>query len=243
MSTNYHCINIPTTGLHININKTKEMRVNTSSTQKFSLEDTGIEEAESFVYLGSVVSKTRGTEEDVSSRIKKANGVFVQLYPIWRNHNISKRVKIRIFNTNVKSVLLYACETWKTTNQITRRLQIFVNNCLRQIMNMKLFDRITNEDLWSITQQETIENQIKKRIWNWIGHTLHKETGAIDKTALDWNPQGYRRSRPKRMWRRTIEDEIRGTRRSWNEVKGIAGDCINWKLLMDALCSTRSKWT
>jgi hypothetical protein len=75
-------------GLHINVNKIKVMRVNTSNTQKFSLADTEIEEVESFVYLGSVVSKTGGTEEDVSSRIKKANGVFVQLYPIWRNHNI-----------------------------------------------------------------------------------------------------------------------------------------------------------
>jgi hypothetical protein len=30
-----------------------------------------------------------------------------------------------------------------------------------------------------------------------------------------------RRGRPKRTWRRTIEDEIRNTGRSWNEVKGI----------------------
>jgi hypothetical protein len=60
-------------------------------------------------------------------------------------------------------------------------------------MNIKCFDRITNEDLWSITQQETIQNQIKRRKWNWIEHTLCKETGAIVNTALDWNPQGYRR--------------------------------------------------
>jgi len=66
------------------------------------------------------VSESRGTEEDVANRIKKANGVFVQPYPVWRNLNISKDIKIQIFNTNVKSVLLYACETWKTTNQITR---------------------------------------------------------------------------------------------------------------------------
>jgi hypothetical protein len=72
-----------------------------------------------------------GIEEDVASRIKKANGVFVQLYPIWRNNNLSKGVKIRLFNTDVKSILLYACETWKTTNQITRRLQIFTNKGLR----------------------------------------------------------------------------------------------------------------
>jgi len=43
------------------------------------------------------------------------------------------------------------------------------------------------------------------------------------------------------MWRRTIEEEIRNTGRSWNEVKGIAGDHSAWKLFMDALCSTRSK--
>jgi len=77
------------------------------------------------------VSESRGKEEDVASRIKKANSVF-QPYPVWRNLNISKEVKIRIFNTNVKSVLLlYACKTWKITNQITRRLQIFANKGLR----------------------------------------------------------------------------------------------------------------
>jgi hypothetical protein len=108
-------------------------------------------------------------------------------------------------------------------------------------MNIKWTHKITNEELWRITHQRSIENQIKRRKWNLIGHTLRKETGALEKTALDWNPRGYRRrGRPKRTWRRKIEDEIRSTRRSWNEVKGIAGDSNAWKLFMDALCSTRS---
>ena len=113
------------------------MRVNTSIKQQFRLEDTEIEEGGSFVYTGSLASENRGTEEDVASWVKKPNGVFVQLYPVWRNLNISKQVIIRIFNTNVKSGLLYACETWKTTNRITRRLQILVNKCLRWIINIK----------------------------------------------------------------------------------------------------------
>jgi len=91
-------------------------------------------------------------------------------------------------------------------------------------MNIKWVDKITNKELWRITQQKPIENQLKRRKWNWIGHTLRKEVGAIEKTALDWNPQGYRRrGRPTTTWRRTIEDEIRGTGRSWNE-----GNC--WRL-------------
>jgi len=40
---------------------------------------------------------------------------------------------------------------------------------------------------------------------------------------------------------RTIEDEIRNTGRSWNEVKGIDGDHNAWELVVDVLCSTRSK--
>ena len=149
---------------------------------------------------------------------------------------------MRIFSTNLKSVLLYDCETWKTTNQITRRLQTFINKCLRRIMNIKRTDQITNEELWSITKQKLIEIRIKRRKWNWIGHILRKEAGAIEKTAMDWNPQGYRRrDKPKRTWRRTTTDEIRNTGRSWNEVKGIAGDRNACKLFMDALCSTRSK--
>jgi hypothetical protein len=108
-------------------------------------------------------------------------------------------------------------------------------------MNIKWTYKITNEELWRIAHQKSIENQIKRRKWNWIGHTLRKEREAIGKTALDWNPQGYRRrGRPKRTWRRTMEDEIRSTRRSWNEVKGIAGYRNAWKLFMDALCCTRS---
>ena len=83
-------------------------------------------------------------------------------------------------------------------------------------------DRIMNEELWRITRQKSIDNQIKRRKWIWIGHTLRKETGAIEKTALYWNPQGYKRGgRPKRTWRRTIEDKKhkkvmeRGQRDSW----------------------------
>jgi len=49
------------------------------------------------------------------------------------------------------------------------------------------------QQLWRITKQKPREIQIKRRKWNWIGHTLHEEAGTIRKTALDWNPQGHRR--------------------------------------------------
>jgi hypothetical protein len=74
----------------------KEMRVNTSNMQTFRLEETEIEDVGYFAYLESVVSERGGTEEDVASRLRKANGVFVQLYPAWKNLNISKEDEIQI---------------------------------------------------------------------------------------------------------------------------------------------------
>jgi hypothetical protein len=55
-------------------------------------------------------------------------------------------------------------------------------------MNIKWTDKITNKKLWKITKQKPTEIQIKRIKWNRIGHTLCKEAGAIEKSALDWNP-------------------------------------------------------
>jgi len=100
------------------------------------LGDENIEDVESFVYLGSKVTKDGGTVQDVVQRIQKANGAFVQLYPVWRNNKISIRTKLRIFCSNVKAVLLYSSETWKVAKNITSKLQVFVNCCLRRILNI-----------------------------------------------------------------------------------------------------------
>ena len=65
--------------------------------------------------------------------------------------------------------------------------------------------------MWKETNQQPIITQIKSRKWGWIGHTLRKPMGAIEKDALDWNPQGVRRrGRPKKTWKRTIEEEAAG---------------------------------
>ena len=46
----------------------------------------------------------------------------------------SRSKKVRLFNTNVKYVLLYGRETWKVTETVKRPLQIFISHCLRCIL-------------------------------------------------------------------------------------------------------------
>ena len=47
--------------------------------------------------------------------------------PVWTNKNILLKTKLTIFNSNVKSVLLYGSETRKHTKALASKLQVFVN--------------------------------------------------------------------------------------------------------------------
>ena len=130
---------------------------------------------------------------------------------------------------------MYGCETWLVTNEIQRKIQTFVNRCLRYIPRIWWPNIISNKDLWKVTGQEDINLEIRKRKFRWFGHTLRKEDGEVPKAALLWNPEGNRkRGRPKNSWRRSV---IKEAGRSWNELRFLAADRQKWKGLVDNLCS------
>ena len=202
------------------------------------LEGTPLEEVDSFCYLGSMADGKGGTEVDVKARIGKARAAFTQLGKVWRARKISRKTKLRLFNACVKSVLLYGCETWKATATVIKKLQTFVNRCIRRILGVRWMDRVRNEDLWERANQVPMEVEIKRRRWRWIGHTLRKSTASISRHSLKWNPQGKRgQKRPRETWRRCVEKEMAKMGHSWGELSKIAQDRRGWKLFVCGLCS------
>jgi len=135
------------------------------------------------------------------------------------------RTKIRIFNTNVKRVLLYGSETWRSTSTLQKKIQVFVNKCLRQILKIRWPGKISNIHLWRKTQQKNIMHEITQSMWRWIGHTWRKDPDDATRHALERNPQGKRkRGRPKSTRRRSIDKELRSKGISWTEGKKIGQD-------------------
>jgi hypothetical protein len=97
-----------------------------------------------------------------------------------------------------------------------------------------------NEELWRRTEETEMSMQIKRRKWNWIGHTLRKASEAIEREALDWNLQGKRRrERPRHTWRRSVRNEALEKGKSWSEVERMAGNRTRWRCFVDALCPLR----
>jgi hypothetical protein len=119
--------------LHINLAKTQEMRINNKPNNIIILENETIRKVADFTYLGSNVSEDGGAIKDINIRIQKARGAVSRLQKIWQSTHIHKSTKIKIFNSCVKSVLLYGCETWLVSTETERKLQSFINRCPRYI--------------------------------------------------------------------------------------------------------------
>lgn len=62
----------------------------------------------------------------------------VRLICFKKFRNVLKKINL-IFNTNIKAILLYGFETWKTTFETTSKFQVFINRCLRRIIRISRY--------------------------------------------------------------------------------------------------------
>ena len=100
---------------------------------------------------------------------------------------------------------------------------------------------ISNTDLWRETNQIPPEDEIRRRGWRWIGHTLCKPTSRVTRQALCWNPHGKRkRGRPRNTWRRDHKVDIRKTGHSWSQLEMMAQNRDLWQTVVVGLCPRRS---
>ena len=193
------------TGLIKCTKKTKVLKANTNNQANLNVNSTALEEVNNFTYLGSVVDNTGGSELDIKTRIGKARTSFRMTGTILTTGTIN--TKIRLFNSNIKTILLYGCKTWKTTKSLLNKLQAFFNNCLMRIINIRWPDKIKNTDLWEKTKKIPVEQDIKKialdRVHVKKTNELHHQAGPT------MNPQGKRRvGRPRKTWKRNTTHEM-----------------------------------
>lgn len=106
---------------------------------------------------------------------------------IWPSREIKEVTKIRLFNSNVKSVPFYGAETWKILKSTIGKVQTFA-----KILKIHWAGKISNADLWMRTYQTKAMDELGRRRWKWVGHTLRKPGVNIARQALTWNPQGRR---------------------------------------------------
>jgi hypothetical protein len=129
----------------------------------------GINNVNSFKYLGAKVMNHGSDEDEVEDRVAKTQGVFISHSGIWRDKNIPLDLKIRLFKVRILSILLYGCESWKVTKKILRNIRGFIARC---------FARMVNEpyvEMSIVMYFINVMNIIEKRRWKWLGHVIRMD--------------------------------------------------------------------
>ena len=128
----------PQIGLKLNTAKTKLMRINNKTDNPITINNINnseaLEDVQDFAYLGSKITTDGDSAKDAMARIRKASQTFAMLKPIWKSKQLRLETKLRLYNSNVLSVLLYSSECWKLTAKLAHKLETFQNKCLRKIL-------------------------------------------------------------------------------------------------------------
>ena len=150
------------------------------------------------------------------------------------------KMRVRLYQSMVQSILLYACETWPLNKTIAKKLAVFQHKCLRSIHNITYRDRITNDEVRRRSNVEHIVTTITRRRWTWLGHLLRRPEQCIDGQALEFAAPGSRsRGRPPPSWMSTIRGDCTTLGYTLDQLKDIAQDRGSWRAVVVAVCADR----
>lgn len=204
------------TGLNINTAKTQVTCINTTNPTPITVKGGPLDFVEDFTYLGSLIGKDNGAKKDIQARLFKACGAFARFQPIRKSRQYHLRTKIQLYNSCVKSILMYGSECWQVVKGDMNKISAFHNGCLRKICQIFWSNEITNRELFNITRCRNVVHEIKLWRLRWLGHVLRMDNERIPKAVLRWT---CKPGRPKNTWRKAFEGELKEMKLTWGEAQ------------------------
>ena len=216
--------------MKINTEKTKSMKIG-RHTEVIDLRigDNTIEQVDKFKYLGVNFTSQGGTEKIVQERLSLGYKSFGRLIKIWKDRNISLKLKIKLLKSIVIPTALYGAETWIIRKKEEQKILAFKNRYLRRICNISWMDRIPNEIIKERTgMQHTMVDRIHNIQRRWFGHVQRMNNDRWPKMTLQGSTRG---TRPHGHPRTTWIKQFRATNenRTIHDLGNMAMDRRHWR--------------
>jgi len=161
--------------LRLNKDKTKLMKVKTVSIRRVMLTEEPVEEVEKFTHLWSVVSTTGGTDQDVEARLAKARLTFRAMDKLWTSQILGRATKVKIFNSKLSpGQVLRGQQTGFTCSSINAWERFWIHTSQTEYPTRN----------WKKTNEQPVLEQLRRRKWDRIGHTLRRSDDSIAKQVL-----------------------------------------------------------
>ena len=76
-------------------------------------------------------------EEEIKEIIALGNKVYFANKNMFQSRLISKRAKLKLYDTVIRPIVTYSCETWILKETIINKLLVFKRKILRKIFGPK----------------------------------------------------------------------------------------------------------
>ena len=176
-------------GLTISIKKTEVMHQLApgapSQQPSITVNSEELKVVDSFVYLGSTLTRNGQLDKQITTRIAKASATFGRLNTrVWRQHGISIQTKFKVYRAAVVSTLLYGSESWTYYKRHVQQLEAFHQRKLRCLFNIKWEQRIPDTEILHRAKMSGIEAILVQNQLRWSGHVCRMEDSRIPKQLL-----------------------------------------------------------
>ena len=100
---------------------------------------------DSFAYFVSSLSSSNSLGKEVSNRTAKASASYGRLHKrVWNERRLKLETKSAAYRAVILPALLYGCESWTLYRRHVKLLDQFHQRCLRRIVNIKWYNRVSN---------------------------------------------------------------------------------------------------
>ena len=164
------------------------------------VENEVLEQLDLFKYLGQLITPDGKNEKEIRARIAMAKGRFEKMYKLFESKQLSTKLKLRLINCYVYSILLYGCETWTLTKVLCDKIEACEMFFLRRMGKISWKQKMTNAQvLEKFNTKRQLLDMIKCRKMSFFGHV--KRHNTIIKEILEGRMEGRRgRGRPRAAW-------------------------------------------
>jgi hypothetical protein len=171
----------------------------------------------SFCYLGSKVTNLGGSSEEVRRRTRIAATVFSSLWRIWDSSVLSTRLKLHLFSSLVRSILLYNGECWALTRHDLNLLEKFHFRCLKRLTGrargfspqQDAVDKASYKDVYRTAQVSCIEAILREKRMRWLGHLIRSPDEDLSRQCL------FTEARSSSRWWKLVQTDLFSARMSF----------------------------
>ena len=125
----------------------------------------------------------------MTRRMILAESAFKKYQKVWlTGKKISLDRKVRLYDAQVVSVLLYNSNSWSPTKATLNKLDTMHRRHLRAILNIKGWPhgQISNKTLYKRCPVEKLSERVEKQRWNMFGHILRSDENTPAQLALSF---------------------------------------------------------